>query len=464
MRRAVGWVVVVLAACSPSPGGVTDAGVDRGAPPLCTPGAQVSCPCLAGTAGVQVCLGDGTFGGCTCPDAGVPLDAGDPIDAGDPVDVGALLDLGAPVDLGLDLGAPVDLGRDVPRDTGTPDVPRDAGFADVPRDTGAVDVLRDAGPPPMDAFGPDAGPCGRCAAPNVDEALCGMSPERGWFCFASQCSPGMADCNGNFADGCETNVRSSSAHCSACDRPCPSGQTCFNFRCLADAGFEPFPPDAALADVPRGDAGPEQCGLPRQACTVDEDCAMCAPSFGRPWCCAGPRSRDFGRCVERNTPGICDGYGVPDAGPTAFCASGLERTCTSNEDCSSICEPRRDDIAWCCSFGYCRVHSYPVCPVRACRADRDCFTGQTCCSGGCFSLRSDPIQCGACGVRCAAPHAEPACVAGACAVGTCEAHYADCDGAPANGCETDLRTTFSHCGSCGRTCSGGMTCRDGVCR
>jgi hypothetical protein len=39
----------------------------------------------------------------------------------------------------------------------------------------------------------------------------------------------------------------------------------------------------------------------------------------------------------------------------------------------------------------------------------------------------------------------------------------DCDNTPANGCETDLRTTGAHCGACGRDCGAAM-CENGECK
>ena len=42
---------------------------------------------------------------------------------------------------------------------------------------------------------------------------------------------------------------------------------------------------------------------------------------------------------------------------------------------------------------------------------------------------------------------------GVCALGACDGSYGNCDGNPANGCETDLRTTVTSCGACGRACA-----------
>jgi hypothetical protein len=50
-------------------------------------------------------------------------------------------------------------------------------------------------------------------------------------------------------------------------------------------------------------------------------------------------------------------------------------------------------------------------------------------------------------------------VAGQCAVAACDAGYGDCDGAPTNGCETNLATSAANCGACGRR---GVEVCDGV--
>ena len=50
---------------------------------------------------------------------------------------------------------------------------------------------------------------------------------------------------------------------------------------------------------------------------------------------------------------------------------------------------------------------------------------------------------------------------------TCPMGFADCDGMAANGCETDTRTDFNHCGGCGMRCliagDGTPTCTLGSC-
>jgi hypothetical protein len=84
---------------------------------------------------------------------------------------------------------------------------------------------------------------------------------------------------------------------------------------------------------------------------------------------------------------------------------------------------------------------------------------------GCETDITTPRNCGACGNACSAPNGVPACVAGACAVGACNAGFADCDGNPANGCETSL-TTAADCGACGVPCAlanAASSCASGAC-
>ncbi|HVZ94161.1 MAG TPA: putative metal-binding motif-containing protein [Phycisphaerales bacterium] len=55
-----------------------------------------------------------------------------------------------------------------------------------------------------------------------------------------------------------------------------------------------------------------------------------------------------------------------------------------------------------------------------------------------FDLNSDFSNCGQCGYSCYRPHAVMACVAGECVFQFCDEGWADIDGNPENGCETEL--------------------------
>src|SRR5690606_34650640 len=80
-------------------------------------------------------------------------------------------------------------------------------------------------------------------------------------------------------------------------------------------------------------------------------------------------------------------------------------------------------------------------------------------------------NCGGCGVGCTLPNANETCSTGTCAVGSCNAGYGNCDLNHANGCERNLNTDVSYCGSCSTNCATqphpnatGEACVGGSCR
>jgi hypothetical protein len=73
---------------------------------------------------------------------------------------------------------------------------------------------------------------------------------------------------------------------------------------------------------------------------------------------------------------------------------------------------------------------------------------------GCeINLQTDVSNCGACGVTCNLANATVACVSGVCSIVNCNTGFANCNGIVADGCEVNLNTTVNNCGSCGNTCS-----------
>jgi hypothetical protein len=59
--------------------------------------------------------------------------------------------------------------------------------------------------------------------------------------------------------------------------------------------------------------------------------------------------------------------------------------------------------------------------------------------------------------RCEFPQATPKCENGACAIGTCNAGWDNCNNNPTDGCERNI-TTPSDCGACNQACSPGQKC------
>jgi len=107
-----------------------------------------------------------------------------------------------------------------------------------------------------------------------------------------------------------------------------------------------------------------------------------------------------------------------------------------------------------------------LCTLAACEAGYDNCDGDV--LNGCEAeLATDPLNCNACGTVCEAlPHAATGCLAGACAMGACEAGWADCDQDPATGCEVDTGADAQNCSACGAACAfanAGASCVASAC-
>ncbi len=328
------------------------------------------------------------------------------------------------------------------------------------------------------------GSCDRaCAVPNAAPSCAAGA------CGVAACSTGFGDCDMAAANGCETDLTSSLAHCGRCGQACAAGANataaCMGGTCRStcNAGFadcDMNPANGCEASL----ADPASCGACGTRCSGATP--LCAVMGAAPACvsgCAAGEARCGMACVSTaSSPDNCGACGTacPERPNAArACSSGrCAFTCDAGfADCdgdpSNGCEARLDAVTSCGTCGtVCRgaTNATPVCSRGACGLS--CTAGFGDCDGdstnGCeASTLSNVMNCGACGAACAAgPGALVACVAGACRT-ACMAGFADCDGNPGNGCEVNILTSVGSCGACGMACPSGpsstATCAGGVC-
>jgi len=113
-----------------------------------------------------------------------------------------------------------------------------------------------------------------------------------------------------------------------------------------------------------------------------------------------------------------------------------------------------------------RIRGVDTCPVP-CTSGTQCGSGfcvdGVCCDQACSGVCEAcdlPGSVGACAPvlngqdeECTLSNALAVCSLAACVVGSCNTGFGNCDGAAANGCETDVRTDVAHCGACGNVCA-----------
>ena len=287
----------------------------------------------------------------------------------------------------------------------------------------------------------DPGNCGRCG--NVCPARPGAAVPR---CEAGRCGVtcdvGRGDCDGDADNGCETDVRTALAHCGTCGTACPSpanaAATCAAGRCglTCAAGYANCDGDAANGCETDLRTTATSCGRCGAVCTVSGGTPACIDGACTIATCGG----SFANCDgvsgngcetdTRSAAGHCGACGracpaAPNATPT--CAASA---------CGTRCSP---------SFADCDAAA-----ANGCETD----------------TRNSVVHCGACGRACAVNNGTAGCSGGVCVVAGCDAGKGNCDGSAANGCETDLATSPTHCGACGvvgaETCDGRDNSCDGV--
>jgi hypothetical protein len=184
------------------------------------------------------------------------------------------------------------------------------------------------------------------------------------------------------------------------------------------------------------DLSPLSCGVSCEPCpTVKGGTAAC-DGTRRGITCPGTQSVCKDSCVDKGSP--CDGACPDGQNPcTGLCVDGR-----SLNFCGPSCTP--------CPTS---ANGKASCDGQTC--DLQCDAGFHKCGSNCVS-DNDPQNCGSSCTKCSSNHRTPTCANQVCA-GACAGGFADCDGDPANGCETDLSKN-GNCGACNTTCASGSSC------
>ncbi len=158
-------------------------------------------------------------------------------------------------------------------------------------------------------------------------------------------------------------------------------------------------------------------------------------------------------CTVTGGSGTMEGADVTGVVVTCGCAAGLGN-CTAAPGCETDVTLDQANCGACghaCSFPNAGAHcASGACVMDACAGSfGDCGAAPGCET----DLATSAANCGACGRACSIANGSAACVGSACAVGACNPGWGNCDGSPANGCETNTTSTVAHCGGCDQPCS-----------
>ncbi|HWZ89664.1 MAG TPA: hypothetical protein VNW92_12460 [Polyangiaceae bacterium] len=269
-----------------------------------------------------------------------------------------------------------------------------------------------------------------CAGGDCTNATCSLT-----------CLDGKGNCDGDIANGCETNLKTSADHCGACDTPCDlphASALCNGGKCAVDKCTAPFmdcdgdPSNGCEVNTSTDAANCNACGT---VCSAINGTASCAAAKCEVSCNAG-----FNDC---------------DGDPVNGCETSTDKDVTNCGKCGNVCDTTSGSAK--CTTG--------VCGVSNCKAGLgDCDSNPNDCE---TNTTNDVNNCGGCGVVCVIPNGVPSCVSSVCKVGSCNPGFADCNGIAKDGCETNIASDVKNCGACNAACAIGNAtakCENKVCK
>ena len=251
------------------------------------------------------------------------------------------------------------------------------------------------------AFGCAGPTCEPCAASAGGSCVAGA-------CSAAACGPDLADCDGNVANGCETNTKTSPQSCGTCGNACAPGDVCSAGTCQHSCANGLTTCGASCVDVSRS---AENCGGCAKSCPGVANGSPTCSNFQCGVVCASGRHLCGGACVSNLDVATCGGACTPCTPPSNGTATCNGATC--GQSCNAGTHACGADCVSNTSVTSCGTTSCTSC-VPPANADSTC-NGTSC---G-FQCRAGSHLCG-----------------GACAsntsVSTCGASCTPCATAPAN--------------------------------
>jgi Stigma-specific protein, Stig1 len=166
---------------------------------------------------------------------------------------------------------------------------------------------------------------------------------------------------------------------------------------------------------------------------------------------------------DTNNCGSCGNVcNAPDNGSVSCVGGACQAACSGGSTlCTGACVNTLTDGTNCGECANVCVHGVP-CVNGTC----GCPNSESSCNGTCTNLLVDTSNCGSCGNACnSGPNGTPTCLSGACQL-VCSFGYKDCDGNPANGCETNTNVDTNNCGACNNVCTANHAvsdCGNGLC-
>ncbi len=251
----------------------------------------------------------------------------------------------------------------------------------------------------------DRNHCGSC------KEACGAREK----CEAGVCVDDDSKCNTDGQISCWgscIDVMSDAKNCGDCDHACDEGILCIEGKCQIECENDLQACGNECADF---NTSPKHCGDCETQCANNQTCVDGSCTDNSDVSCENEEiNKDlcWGTCVDMQTdPSHCGSCGV---------------TCTKDQTCVT---------------GACVDNPKPG----------ECSVGQKMCFGVCRDILTDIDNCGECLNKCGE---NQACEAGKCEM-ICDETQIKCDGI----C-FDPKTSTKHCGACDNACAAGMECRE----